>query len=99
MVQQLLHIFLLNPQLLEHLFVFFELITDEKDTNENQSIIDIPENIINKNDCRNGNHSWGDWILAWEKENEDGTYYGWDKRICKICDDEEWTQRSYPTSK
>lgn len=36
-------------------------------------------------------HIWGDWEVAWEVRNEEGDF-GWEKRICLVCDEEEWVQ-------
>lgn len=57
---------------------------------------DEPEIIRPQYRCGNGEHFWCEWEIAWEAESQDGTKYGWDKRMCKICEEEEWQQRTYP---
>lgn len=39
-------------------------------------------------------HSWSEWEIAWEVNDESG-HYGWEKRICSVCDEEEWVALTF----
>lgn len=48
-------------------------------------------------DCSKGVHLWKDWEIAREFFDNNGKYYGWDKRVCKLCQEEEWEPRNKPS--
>ena len=48
-------------------------------------------------DCSKGMHLWNDWEVAWELYDKNGSYYGWDKKVCKLCGEEEWNPRENPS--
>ena len=87
--------------------VFFELVQDEKNKESNQNEFSEinpepkpetkpqPENNPSYGGCGNGSHIWRDWEIAWEAVSDEGETYGWEKRICKVCDEEEWKPIKY----
>ena len=80
--------------------VFFQKIKDENsDVSDTNNLYEPSYSGISMYSCAINGHRWGDWELAWEVLNDDGSYYGWDKRFCDICDDESWQQRTEPSTK
>ena len=74
--------------------VFFEKVVTDELGNEKEEPLPKPYPSQIEN-CKKGLHVWGDWELAWETTSDNGNRYGWNKRICKICFDEEWKQIEY----
>lgn len=59
--------------------VFFEAVGSAKEDNERDP-----------NGLGHSFHTWSDWVIAWEVYEDDGDHYGWRKRICTVCGEEEW---------
>lgn len=77
--------------------VFFEKIGNKNNNTTNNVPSTPSNNETTTYSCTTNSHLWGEWELAWEVTNEDGSYYGWDKRFCNICDEESWQQRTTPS--
>ena len=77
--------------------VFFELIQDfdtKTEVDLEELIETKTENSTDNYNCKNG-HNWEEWQIAWEAVSETGKQYGWERRLCKNCVDEEWKQIVY----